>query len=338
MKMKKQIVMLLLIAMSVTILFGCSGKEVAKEEGKAASLTPIVISEFRGLSWLQVYVAYQLGFFQEEGLEPTFAKYKDGPIAFQGMHGGDSQFCLLSEEPVLKAQQEGLKSSIIYSVLDTRLYGFVGASDITDVAQLKGKAIFAGMPGSAPYSFVSAVLREAGLNPEKDVTFVSMDYGASMSALSKGEIKASYINVDNRVEIEDMDVNILVDTARAYDAAKYLKENIFTGEIICATADYVKENPGTVQKFINAVNKGTEWVNSHKSEEIAKLIAPLFNGMTEDVLAKKIEITKQSITKTGYISKESQAAVENFCINNGVITKQIPYEDIVDMTFVNKLK
>jgi len=339
--MKKFITMLLLLVMSAILLAGCGTKETEKDtviETASNDLTKVVISEFRNLSWSAVYVAYQNGYFQEEGIAPEFALYKDGPIAFQGMHGGDSQFCLLSQEPVLKAEQEGLDSSIIYTVLDTRLYGFVGAKDVKSVKDLKGQAIFAGMPGSAPYSFVSAILAEAGLDPQKDVTFVNLDYSASMSALSQGNIKASYINIDNRVEIQDMDVNILVDTSNPTDAAKYLKADVFPGEIITATSEFAAKNPDTVQGFVNAVNKGTKWINEHSEGEVAKLIAPLFQGMEEDVLAKKIAILKSAITKTGFISEESQTAVENFCINNGVINAPIPYNQVIDMQFVDAIK
>lgn len=304
------------------------------QEASAQELTKIVVSEFRNVSWSAAYVAEANGYYEEEGLEVEWALYDDGPIAFQGMHGGDSQFCLLSQEPVLKAQQEGLESTFIYTVLDTRLYGFVSNSEIEKVEDLKGKTIFAGMQGSAPYSFVSSILREAGLDPEKDVTFVNMDYGASMAALQAGQIQASYINTDNRVEISQMDVNVLVDTANPEDAEKYLASEVFPGEIICATTKYVNENPETVQAFVNAVSKATEWMNENSAEELAKVLAPYYDGMEEDTLVQKMEIVKSSITKTGMIEEEPEKAVQNFCINNGVIEEQIPYEDMVNMTFV----
>lgn len=330
--MKKKLLSLLLaIVVSVTGLVGCSNKEEGKKE-----LTKITISEFRNISWVAAYIAKENGYFEEEGLDAEFALYDDGPIAFQGMHGGDSQFCLLSSEPVLKAQEEGLKSKFIYSVLDTRLYGFVSSPEIKDVKELKGKAIFAGMPGSAPYSFVSAILKEGGLDPEKDVTFVNMDYTASMPALEKGQIAASYINVDNRVELQSMDVNYLVDTVKPDDAAKYLKSKVFPSEIICTTEKFAKENPETVQAFINAISKATEWMNENSGEEIAKVLAPYYDGMDQKILAQKMDILKKSITKTGFIGEKEEKAVQNFCMGNGVITKEIPYEEMVDMTFVNK--
>ena len=335
MRKKRILAVIMILAMTLAFFTGCGSSNGEESSGDEKELTKITISEFRNISWVAAYIAEENGYFEEEGLDAEFALYDDGPIAFQGKHGGDSQFCLLSQEPVLKAQEEGLKSKLIYCVLDTRLYGFVTSPDIESVVDLKGKAIFAGMQGSAPYSFVSSILREGGLDPEKDVTFVNMDYGASMAALENGQIQGSYINVDNRVEVSQMDVNILVDTVRPEDAEKYLKSEVFPSEIICTTEKFAEENPETVQAFVNAVSKATEWMHEHSGEEIAEVLAPYYEGTEQSVLAEKMDILKESITQTGYIGEEEEMAVEEFCMGNGVITEQIPYEDIVDMTFVN---
>lgn len=345
--MTKRLLALALMALiTVSTATGCGSKanagsnssaaSASNKSAKTSSLTKVTVSEFRNLSWCAAYVADANGYYKDEGLDVKYALYDDGPVAFQGMHGGDSDFCLLSQEPVLKAEEEGLKSKIIYTVLDTRLYGFVSAPDIKSVKELKGKTIFAGMQGSAPYSFVSAILRNAGLDPEKDVTFVNMNYSASMTALKKGQIQASYINVDNRVEIKSMNVNTLVDTSQAADSQKYLKSDVFPGEIICTTEKFEKENPKTVQAFVNAISKATDWMNSHSAAEIAKVLKPYFDGMTEEVLKEKIEILKPSLTKTGYISKDAEKSVQNFVISCGTTKKQLPYKDIISMTYVNQ--
>ena len=331
---KKLFALLLVMILSMSVFAGC-GKSGGEEPAESSELTEITCSEFRGFAWLGCYLAEAEGFYEEEGLKVNWAMYDDGPVAFQGMHQGDSDFCLLSQEPVLKAQEEGLESKFIYTVLDTRLYGFVSNPDIKDVADLKGKAIFAGMQGSAPYSFVSSILREAGLDPEKDVTFVNMDYSASMAALAENQIQASYINIDNRVEIQKMDINVLVDTANPDDAAKYLKSDNFPGEIVCCTKKFAEENPETVQKYVNALSKADEWFADHSDEEVADAIAPYFEGMDRESLITKIGILRDSVTKTGYIGEEPEKAVQDFCINCGVIKEQIPYEDVVDMTFVD---
>lgn len=341
--MKKVLSLILAFTMAITLLSGCATKTAqpasnASGEKTAASgeKTKIVISEFRALGWLPVHVAYQNGYFAEEGLDVEFAVYGDGPVAFQGMHAGDSQFCLLSAEPVLRAYEEGLESVFVAAVQNTRLYAFVGSKDITDIKQLKGKSIFAGAPGSAPYSFVSNLLKNAGLDPKTDVTFVNMQYGASMAALSQGTIAASYMNVDNRLEFEKINGNVLVDTADVETRKEVFGSELFEGEIITTTKKFAKENPETVQKFVNAVVKGNKWIQEHSDKEAAELVAPLFEGTPVDTLAKKISIFRKAYSSDGMISKEGYAAVEKFAIGTGIIKNPIGYENIVDMTYVEK--
>lgn len=338
--MKKSITLLMAAVLILGLVAGCgSRKEEQKTSAQAnqpAELTKVVVSEFRFIAWMPVYVAYANNYFRDEGLEVTFMYYKDGPIAFQGMHAGDSQFCMLSQEPVLTAQVQGLKSSLIGTVFKTRLYGLAADNEITDIAQLKGKPIFAGMPGSAPYSFIANILKENGLDPEKDVTFVNMDYGASMAALKLGEIAASYFCADNLPELKNIAHNVLVYTENQKDSQTYLKADTFPAEIVVTTRQFAQEHPETVQKFVNGMVKGAQWINSHSSREVAELVTELFDAMTLDELTEKIELSKNSFTEDCHISKEGQQAVENFCLSTHVIKKAIPYEEIVDMRFVDQ--
>lgn len=341
--MKRILSILLAVTMIITLLSGCGSKGTDQpsqsnsgDQASGGEKTKVVISEFRALGWLPAHVAYQNGYFAEEGLDVEFAVYGDGPVAFQGMHAGDSQFCLLSVEPVMRAYEEGLESTFIAAVQNTRLYAFVGSKDITDVKQLKGKSIFAGAPGSAPYSFVSNILKNAGLNPESDVTFVNMQYGASMAALAQGTIAASYMNVDNRIEFEKIDGNVLVDTIDMETRKEVFGSELFEGEIITTTKKFAEENPETVQKFVNAIVKGAKWIQEHSDKEAAELVSPLFEGTPVDTLAKKISIFKQAYSPDAVISKEGYAAVEKFAIGTGIIKQPIGYENIVDMSFVEK--
>ncbi len=331
--MSKKVFAFMLCCLLALAGTGCATGSFNSSESESTA-TEIVISEFRNVNWAPVYLAEANGYFEEEGLTVTWARYNDGPIAFQGLHVNDSQFCLLSQEPVLKAQLEGIESTLIYTIMDTRLYSLISRPEIKTVQDLKGSVIFAGMPGSAPYSFVSSILTENGIDPEKDVTFINMDYGASLAALEAGQIQASFIGTDNRLELRNMNANILADTANPADAEKYLKSAVFPGEIICTTKKYCEENPDTVQAFVNAVSKGVAWFREHASAESAELLAPYFKGMDLNTLTEKLDIVKESSTKTGYIGESPEIAVQDFCIANGVIAEHIPYDELVNMTFV----
>lgn len=343
--MKKRVISVLAILSVMLLAFtGCSPAETnapadnsAAAKSETKELKKVVISEFRGINWMSTYAADLLGYFEEEGIDAEFAIYKDGPIAFQGMHAGDSDFCLLSAEPVLRAYDEGMESYLILTNTKNRTYAFAAKPEIKDMKDLKGKTVFAGMPGSAPYSFVLSLLKEAGLS-ENDVSFINLEYGAAIVALAEGQADGIFFDIYNKKTLTESvpGVNILVDatnpeTHKALYGTEYCETTIVT-----CTKKFADENPETVQKFTNASVKALKWINQHSSEEVAELIAPMFEGMTKEELAQKIETVKSSFSATGEIHTEGYQTVEDFCFEQGLIKKRIGFDNIVASQYVKK--
>lgn len=335
--MKRVFTSALAAVVVLALLTGCTADN---GPGNQDELTKVRVTEFRGMTWAPMYIAYQNGYFEDEGLEVELVRIPSGPNCFRAMHSGQSEFCILSQEVALKAQEEGVRSTNLATMLDTRYYAFVATEEIRSVEDLRGKTAYASDPGSAPYTFCVAVMEEAGLEIGKDVTLVSMDKGAIMTALETGEIQAAFINADNYTEADSVEgLHYLVDTRNPADAAHYLRADSFPAEVILSTEAYKNANPEVVQGFVNAVCKGLDWLQSNSSADAAKLIAELFSGMTEDVILEKIEIMRGAYSVNGYISPEGEAAVVDFSVRSGIISpdflEKYPYEEIVDMSFVN---
>jgi NitT/TauT family transport system substrate-binding protein len=332
--MKKIISILLLTLMLFATLTGCNKAEGEKNDKE---LTTVRVSEFRGLNWSATYAADKLGYFEEEGIKIEYAIYKDGPIAFQGMHAGDSDFCLLSAEPVMRAFDEGLESYFVLTNTNNRTYAFAGAPEIKEVKDLKGKTVFAGMPGSAPYSFVLSILSSAGLS-ENDVNFINLEYGAAIIALAEGQVDGIFFDIYSTKQLTGAvpNVNILVDTTNPETHKALYNTEFCQTTIITSTKKFVDENPETVQKFVNAHVKALKWINEHSVEEVAKLLTPMFEGMTEEEFAEKFATVKSSFSSTGEINQEGYQSVEDFCYEQGLIKERIGFENIVAPQFVKK--
>lgn len=329
--MKRIFCLTIIITGIVGIMFtGCSDKSAGENTG----LKKIVVSEIRGEFWLPVYLAYQLGYFKDEGLDVKFVTFKDGPIAFQGMHAGDSQFCLLSSEPVLRAYDQGKESKIILSTLKNKPYMFVTKKGIKSMKDMKGKVIFAGMPGSAPYSFVQSLLRSAGLDPDKDVTWANMEYGASLGALEKGTVDGIYLRSTAKNEAKRIGVTVLVDMTDPEQHKKLYGSDKYESTIATVTKDYAEKNPEIVQKFVNAVVKAIIWTSKNSDVDVAKMAAPLFEGVKIDEVF--VKYLRPSMSYTGDISIEGYNTIAGFCMESKIISKMIPYEKIIDTSFVRK--
>ncbi len=330
----------LCLLLCVGFLPGCSSNSSNSSTSSQTSSekTKVKISAISTVSWAPVYIAKSEGFFENQGLEVEFTS-PGGPKGFQAMHAGDCQFSMLSQEPLLVAQEQGMESKVLATMLKTRIYGFISKKDITDVSQLKGQAIYASDAGSAPYAFTTSVLEEAGLDVSKDVTLLQVsDQSAGMQALVNGEVAAAFVNMSNLPALGDFEYNLLADTTQADQCEKYLGSSDFPAEMICTTTKYAQENPEVCQKVVNAIIEAQKWISNHSDDEVAASLKPSFGSLEQDIIAKEVALVRDKFSSDGMVSEEGQKAVVNMCKKTGLIKSDIAYADVVDMSFVKNVK
>jgi len=326
---------ILALMLAVVLLSSCDRQPV--KEQQQTSLKKIVVAEAtRGETWLPVYLAQELGYFKEQGLDVQFVTYKDGPLALMGLLAGEAQFCIIGFEPVLQAFEKGKETKVILTTTYNQPYMFATRKGIDKMSDLKGKVIFAGMAGSAPYYFARTVLKSEGLNPDQDVTFASMEYGAEVAALGKGDIDGSYVRATKAPEFLATGANILVDATDPAQHTKIYGTDRYEAMVVQVTNDYIKNNPENVQSFANAVYKAMVWQTRHPDEEVAKKVAPLFPGRNID--GKLINTLRRSLSPDGSFTEKGYNTVVQFCKDAGIITKPVPFEVVIDKTFMEKAK
>lgn len=334
--MKNLRIISLILSLSILLSACSAGVSQVTNDEKPEELHKVKISTINTVSWAPVFIAKTEGFFEKNGLDVEFTT-PGGPKGFQAMHAGDVEFSMLSQEPLLIAQEKGMKSKIIATLLETRVYGLISKKDITSIQQLKGHKLFASDPGSAPYVFVDNVLRKDGIDPLKDVQYINMaDQNAGLQAFAKGEVDAAFVNVTNLPMIKGTEYNILADTTTPDGSEKYLGSVDFPGEMICITEKYAKENPEIIQKFVTSVIQSQKWISEHSSDEIAASLKTVFGQVEESVIKEQIDIIRDKFSLSGMITDKGQQAVVDMLIEAGVIKTQIPYADVIDMTFVNE--
>ena len=299
--------------------------------------TKIVLAEaVRGEGWLPVYLAQELGYFEEEGLAPQFITYRDGPLALMGLLSGNAQFCIIGFEPVLMAFEKGQESKVIFTTLDSQPYTFVSRPGLTRAVDFKGKVVFAGMPGSAPYYFVKTVLKNAGLNPDKDVTFANMEYGAEIVAMDKGDIDGAYVRATRLPQVRAINGNVLLDATDPKQHKQVYGSERYEAMVVQVTDGYIKKHPEIVQRFCNAVYKAMLWQAAHTDAEVATAVAPLFPGRNID--AQLISVLRRCLSPDGQFTPGGYNAVTDFCLKNGVIKTAPPMSAMVDQSFMQTAK
>ncbi|EQF24343.1 NMT1-like family protein [Clostridioides difficile CD160] len=336
--MKKFISILLCGVMLLGMVACSSGKEEDKSSNNAKKetkqLEKVKVSEpVRGELWGPAYLAKALGFFEEEGLDVEFVTVQsDMPTA--PVLSGDAQFGLYGPEMILGFNEKNQGTKLLLSTTQKYPYSFVVAPKYSSVKDMKGKTINGADSGSSPRAFVRSVLKENGLNPDTDATYVNLPNSALVAALEKEDVAGSYVSPSARKIVLDAGNKLVEDIYNPEVHKKLIGSENYEMYITFTTDKYIKENPETVQKYVNAIYKAILWTNENSAEKIIETLKPLFPGneMLEDSVK---EIKDNNIySKDGSFTDDGYAAINRMSMASGVIKQEIPREKAIDDTFL----
>src|SRR6476646_2729393 len=177
----------LVLCAALLASLGCS--KGATEPG-AEGLTKVKVCYIGLTCEPPIYVAYEKGFFKDEGLDVELIK-SDWDSMRDGLGLGrfDATHTLILY--LLKPIDEGLDVKLTGGIHSGCLRVQAAAkSGIRRVQDLKGKRIGISHMGAPPFLFASRVLAANGLDPKKDVEWITFPSDAMELALDRGQVDA----------------------------------------------------------------------------------------------------------------------------------------------------
>ncbi len=152
---------------------------------RAADMTPvkciIPIPNFDE-SFAPFAVAKYVGYFKEEGLDVTFIMVRGSGEAAIQVSAGNADVAAASPVDAVIGLQPGkdLDIKFFYDLYYRNIWSIYvpKGSPIHNIAAVKGKKLGVIGMGSAGVPFGRAYVRAAGLDPERDITFLAVGVGA----------------------------------------------------------------------------------------------------------------------------------------------------------------
>jgi NitT/TauT family transport system substrate-binding protein len=235
-----------------------------------------------------IFVAYEKGFFKEEGLDVELVK-TDWRGMREGLDRGDFHatfsFIMYLIKPIELGQDLKLTGGIHHGCLHVQ----AGTkTDIQKVADLKGKKVGITHLGSPPFFFASRVLADANIDPKKDVEWVTMPPDAMSKAIDEGMVDA--------VASAEPIGTLLMGTKKVRSVCDQARNAPYDGEYCCTIAvngKFARDNPAAAAKVTRALFKGARWVQVNPSAA-AKL------AVEKGYVAASMEVTAQAISKLMY--------------------------------------
>lgn len=241
---------------------------------------------------------------------------------------GDLDFTGTTWVTAIMAASKGEPVKVVASMVE-KCSALVVRSDsnIGSVSDLKGKKI-AYVPGTMHHILLLETLSKAGLNPDKDVTLVNIDF------FDMGQALASK-SIDAFLSGEPFPSMAVKDGYGKVLEYPYYDDSI--GHINAAmitTEDQIKNNPDKIQKLVDMHKKSTEKLIKNKEAWINK--AAEFGTKKEYVETStgNIELTWDISPKTiGQVKKLAQRMKDL-----KMIDKVPDVDSMFDLSFLEKAK
>lgn len=172
------------------------------------------------------------------------------------------------------------------------------------------------------------ILKENNIAPSEVNIDQSIDFGSTAAAFSGGQGDYTIEFEPGATALESENKGYVV--ASLGTDSGYVPYTAFS-----AKKSYIEENEDTIQSFVNALQKGMDFVQNNTPETIASVIAPQFTET--DLNTIKTIVTRyyeQDTWKNDLIfEEESFELLQDILDNAGELSKRAPYEKLVDTSF-----
>jgi ABC-type nitrate/sulfonate/bicarbonate transport system substrate-binding protein len=249
-----------------------------------------------------IWMAFEKGFYKDEGLDVTYRLFPSGTTAFQSFQTGQGDIVMTGDLPSVQYffRVKGDYRTIAVIERDAKGYVVVAGRDIKKPQDLVGKTV-ATRVGSTGSWFVSEYLTKNGIDPSR-VTVKNLDTQVLPAALCGGEIAAFFIwqPVGSR-----------------------------TLEICPDKAHYLSDATGYIQGYLVAGAR-PEWLATPQGKEIAtKWLRATMKG--RDVAEKDFKAV--AAYAAGKLSLSEKATKEQWDTNTRPIAlDKVYYDDFCSLS------
>jgi NitT/TauT family transport system substrate-binding protein len=213
---------------------------------------------------LMTWIAKDAGIFQKNGLDVDLQLVAGGSKTMGALIANEFQVAHLGGSETLSATSQGVDLVVVATLGAVYPYKFEVAKDIKTAADLKGKKVGVASIGGSADIATRVVLRRLGLDPEKDVSIVSLsDSQTRSTAMLGGAVQAGMDSPPGTLRLEAAGMHPLVDLAAEQLPA--------ANNTVVGPRAWITSNHDTVQKYIDSLIQGTVRARQDRAYSISLL-------------------------------------------------------------------
>ncbi|MSP37355.1 MAG: ABC transporter substrate-binding protein [Deltaproteobacteria bacterium] len=220
------------------------------------------------ISKLPMYMARDAGIFERNGLKITWTNPGSNEKLLAALKNGAADIAVVSANHVAQNNASGGPTMLLVGNTGYNYSAFFADSTIKSAADLKGKKIGTGEPGSTPDQLTRLALRKLGIDAGKDVTLIPFDEGRNtdrVKALLGGTVAGMMITAETMYDLEKTGeikkLNRLTDH-------KQLKIYAGGGADYAISATLLKNRRDDAKRFMSAICEGIALTRKEKAKAL----------------------------------------------------------------------
>lgn len=262
------------------------------------------------------------GFYRDEGIDLVYVSLR-ADLGIKALLSGDIDYSY-STGTIIRGAILGLPVRNLSFDFARVLHALMSRPDIPNAAALKGKRVGVSSFGATGDLAARVGLRSIGLDPEKDVTIITLGTDTLRhAALIAGTVQATHMPVPLNIQLKKQGYHELV-------YAGNILQRPLTG--LATSLEKIHKNPGQVQRMVHAFVRATRALKTERAGFIS--FAQKKYGYSKDVMEEAYKYLIDALSQDGFVEDSSLQAAIDEAKSLAKITKLVNQSDVVDYSFL----
>jgi NitT/TauT family transport system substrate-binding protein len=292
--------------------------------GMAAAEPVRIALPVMSLESMPIYVAQDKGFFQKHGADVDVVTSRGGGEAMKTYIAGEVQIIGTGFPEVGLMRAKDVDVVLFFAQTSRVPFGLLGRSDagIKSVADFKGKIIAVTSPGSLTANLTKYFIQQAGMNPDRDVTLVSVGGGGELLGALKSKRADGAMLFEPFVTIAQKEgfAHVVLDVASHLDA--------FSSSPLSTSKQFLQQHSNEAKTMFDALAEAQDFIrNDH--DGVLALAKKRFANADPEVLKAALEHMYKVYSPNGRFTQGNIERTQQICLYLKIMPKSYPYADVV---------
>jgi len=280
-----------------------------------------------------LYTAIQKGLFAKHGLEPRLTTAGGIAQPVPALLSNAAQFAVTGTGMSVNATAEGAKMVNVAKIAGQISVWVVArkGTEFTGVEDFVGKTIATLKFPSNTFTTPTYAMKAAGINPETDVTFMQLPFGAQLQAVADGRADfATVFEWDASIGATQFDLDVV------YSLGNALGPAVFTSTFV--TKQFLDSNPDAVQAYCNGIAEAEKLLHEDRSVflEVSAAEFPSVDQAVFEAAMPRFFGDVPLVPRNPTISRAEWDTMIAHEKGAGTLRADYTYEEMVDNTFAEK--